>query len=256
MFEGAPDDLRRCLEQALVEFRDSLPVGRNALIQAKHDHNRIVAYFERVRDSAAATRFLIQRQRARPNLYEELLPSAHRGLALALAGERPVSALLPTYGPSYQSQTSTRFNAWATSRVKAGDFSPLDVAVEYVLEERRILVEQLDAASPDDGVDRRPPSADRIGAAIPTPPAKPGNCELPPKTARLYREIVKAGSTSPHRTKHKRKRLAETFKARIAELDETIDPYVFIKRAYAWCGKHPLRTRNGSGNGRAARRTQ
>jgi hypothetical protein len=59
------------------------------------------------------------------------------------------------------------------------------------------------------------------------------------KTVSLYRAIYKAGEQITHGERGKRKRLAEAYRAKIAEVAPNVDPVVFVNRSFAYCYKHP-----------------
>ena len=46
-----------------------------------------------------------------------------------------------------------------------------------------------------------------------------------------------------HGEKGKRKRLADSFKAEIAELVPDVEPILFVNRAFAYCSKHSSNSR-------------
>jgi hypothetical protein len=66
------------------------------------------------------------------------------------------------------------------------------------------------------------------------------------KTIALYRKIVNTGNNGTHNRRRKRVELAELFKAEIDQIAPNIEPKVFVKRAYGYCYRHPLKSHRAS----------
>jgi hypothetical protein len=63
-------------------------------------------------------------------------------------------------------------------------------------------------------------------------------------TIALYRKIVEAGDKLVHGRSGKRKRLANDFSQKITRIAPDVDAYIFVKRAFAYCSKHPPRSKH------------